>query len=63
MVLTPELAREWLDLTTSKEYAEQMVLLQGEPAGAFEWFKVSPGVGNVRNQSQSLIKPISEPFL
>jgi hypothetical protein len=35
-----------LDLTTPKEHAEQMVLLQGEPAAAFEWFKVSPGVGN-----------------
>ena len=63
MVLTPERAREWLDLTTPKEHAEQMVLLQGEPAAAFEWFKVSPGVGNVRNQGQSLIKPINEPFL
>lgn len=40
-----------------------MVLHQGEPAEVFEWFKVSPGVGNVRNQGQSLIKPINEPFL
>ena len=63
MVLTPELAREWLDPATPKERAEQMVLHQGEPAEVFEWFKVSPGVGNVRNQGQSLIKPINEPFL
>ena len=28
--------------------AEQMVLLQGEPAEVSEWFKVDTGVGNVR---------------
>ncbi|MDP1008099.1 SOS response-associated peptidase family protein, partial [Klebsiella pneumoniae] len=48
VVLTPDLAREWLDPTTPKERAEQMVLLQGEPAEAFEWFKVDMAVGNTR---------------
>ena len=33
-----------------------MVLLQGEPTEAFEWFKVEREIGNVRNQSQNLIK-------
>jgi putative SOS response-associated peptidase YedK len=42
-----ELAREWLDPVTPNERAEQMVLVQGEPAEAFECFNV----GNVRNQS------------
>lgn len=41
VVLTPELAREWLDPATPKERAEQMVLHQSEPAEAFEWFKVA----------------------
>ncbi|CRM59067.1 hypothetical protein [Pseudomonas sp. 24 E 1] len=34
-----------------------MVLHQGEPAEAFEWFKVSAAVGNVRNKDASLIRP------
>jgi putative SOS response-associated peptidase YedK len=59
VVLTPELAREWLDPATSKARAEQMALHQGEPATAFEWFKVDPAVGNVRKQGPELIRPIS----
>ncbi|WP_340052246.1 SOS response-associated peptidase family protein [Pseudomonas proteolytica] len=58
VVLTPELAREWLDPATLKERAEQIVLGQGEPAEAFEWFKVGTAVGNVRNQKDTLIAPI-----
>ena len=37
-----------------------MVLLQGEPTEAFEWFKVDRAIGNVRNQGPDLIKPIEE---
>ena len=58
VVLTPELAREWLDPATPKERAEQMVLHQGEPAEAFEWFKVNTAVGNVRNKGPELIQPM-----
>ena len=57
MVLTHDLAREWLDPATPKERAEQMVLHQGEPSETFEWFKVSTAVGNVRNKNASLIEP------
>jgi putative SOS response-associated peptidase YedK len=57
VILAPELAREWLDLATPKERAERMVLQPGEPADAFEWFKIDRGVGNVRNQGKSLITP------
>ncbi|CAI8797273.1 hypothetical protein EMIT0P12_20115 [Pseudomonas sp. IT-P12] len=32
---------------------QQMVLLEGEPSEAFEWFKVDRAVGNVRNQGAS----------
>ncbi|NWC06595.1 SOS response-associated peptidase [Pseudomonas sp. G1002] len=59
VVLTPDLAREWLDPATPKERAEQMVLQQGETAEAFEWFKVDRTVGNVRNIGSELIQPIS----
>jgi putative SOS response-associated peptidase YedK len=57
VVLTPDLARDWLDPATPKERAEQMVLHQGEPAETFEWFKVSSAVGNVRAKEASLILP------
>lgn len=57
VALNPELAREWLDPATPKEQAEQMVLLQGESAEYFEWFKVDPALGNVRNQGRQLIEP------
>ncbi|QAY85482.1 SOS response-associated peptidase family protein [Pseudomonas arsenicoxydans] len=60
VVLASELAREWLDPATPKERAEQMVLLQGEPAEAFEWFQVDRAVGNVRNQGPELIMPTSK---
>lgn len=59
VVLTPDLAREWLDPATPKERAEQMVLQQGEPSESFEWFKVDVEVGNVKNKQAGLIKPLS----
>ena len=57
VVLSPELAQEWLAPDTPKERAEQIVLLQGEPTEAFEWFKADRAVGNVRNQGAALIAP------
>jgi putative SOS response-associated peptidase YedK len=59
VVLTPDQAREWLDPATPKERAEQMVLHQGEPLEAFDWFKVDTAVCNVRNKGSELIQPIS----
>jgi putative SOS response-associated peptidase YedK len=61
VVLASDLAREWLDPATPKERAEQIVLYQGEPTEAFEWFRVSPCVGNVRNQGAELIAPMAGP--
>jgi len=58
VVLNPELAREWLDLATPKERAEQIVLHQGEPSEVFEWFKVDTAIGNVRNKGPELIRPL-----
>jgi putative SOS response-associated peptidase YedK len=59
IVLSPELAEEWLDPTTPRERAEQMALFQGEPSEVFEWFRVSKAIGNVRNQGHELIEPLA----
>ncbi|HCF3639703.1 SOS response-associated peptidase [Pseudomonas aeruginosa] len=55
VVLSPDLAREWLDPATPPERAEQIVLNQGEPSESFTWYAVDPAVGNVRNQGPQLI--------
>ncbi|HEK1648078.1 SOS response-associated peptidase family protein [Pseudomonas aeruginosa] len=57
VVLSPDLAREWLDPATPPERAEQIVLLHGEPSEAFTWYAVDAAVGNVRNQGPQLIAP------
>ncbi|WP_414155709.1 SOS response-associated peptidase [Pseudomonas sp. BNK-43-a] len=57
VVLEPELAREWIAAGMPSEHAEQIVLNLGEPSEAFEWYKVSTAVGNVRNQGPELIAP------
>ncbi|HCJ1266389.1 SOS response-associated peptidase family protein [Pseudomonas aeruginosa] len=57
VVLSPDLAREWLDPATPPERAEQIVLLHGEPSEAFTWYAIDPAVGNVRNQGAHLIEP------
>lgn len=57
VVLEPELAREWIAAGMPSEHAELMVLNLGEPSEAFECYKVSTAVGNVRNQGPELIAP------
>lgn len=57
MMLSPDLALEWIDPAAPKERAEQMVMLQGEPTEAFEWFKVDVAVGNARSEGPNLIAP------
>ncbi|MNI38909.1 putative SOS response-associated peptidase YedK [compost metagenome] len=57
VILSPELAREWLDPATPKDRAELMVLQKGEPTEAFEWFKVDRAIGNVRNQERDMLMP------
>jgi putative SOS response-associated peptidase YedK len=59
VVLSPGLAREWLDPGTPRERAEQMALLQAEGSDVFEWYKVGKAVGNVKNQSAALIEEAS----
>lgn len=58
VVLEPRLARQWLDLNTPKQQAEQMALSLGESVERFQWFRVSPAVGNVNNQDPGLIAPL-----
>ncbi|NMZ08524.1 hypothetical protein HBO07_08275 [Pseudomonas proteolytica] len=45
---------EWVD----EGQGEQMVLHQGEPAEAFEWFKVDTAKGNLQNRGPELIHRI-----
>lgn len=59
IVLSPELAEEWLDPATPRERAEQMALFEGEASEVFEWFRVTKAVGNVRNQGPELIEPLA----
>lgn len=58
VVLAPDLACEWMQPATPGEQAEQMALNLGEPAEAFEWYRVSTAIGNVRNQGAELIEPL-----
>lgn len=57
VVLSPDLACEWVQLNMAIEHAEQMALNLGEPAELFEWYRVTTAVGNVRNQGPNLILP------
>lgn len=57
VVLSPRLAREWINPATSKEQAGQLALSLGEQSEVFEWHRVSTAVGNVRNQGPDLILP------
>lgn len=58
VVLSPRLARQWIDPALPKEHAEQLALSLGEGPAEFEWYRVSTAVGNVRNQGQELISPL-----
>ncbi|KAF1003442.1 MAG: putative SOS response-associated peptidase YedK [Pseudomonas sp.] len=63
VVLSPDLAVEWIAAGMPSEHAEQIVLNLSEPAEAFEWYRVSIAVGNVQNQVARLIEPISVTLL
>ncbi|MBF8706257.1 SOS response-associated peptidase family protein [Pseudomonas putida] len=55
LVLTPEVARDWISPITSTERAEEIVRTGCRTAGDFKWHAVSREVGNVRNQGPELI--------
>lgn len=58
LVLTPDAAREWIDLNTTAERAEEIVRQGCRPATDFLWPPVSKQVGNVGNEGAELIKPV-----
>ncbi|MFG0505762.1 SOS response-associated peptidase family protein [Pseudomonas putida] len=60
LVLSPEVAREWLDPGTSPERAAAIIETGCRPAGDFRWYPVGKAVGNVRNQGPELIAPVNE---
>ncbi|WP_076386533.1 SOS response-associated peptidase family protein [Pseudomonas sp. A214] len=60
LVLTPELAREWIDPETSTDRAVKIAVEGCRPTADFTWYTVSKAVGNVRNQGSNLITPTEE---
>jgi putative SOS response-associated peptidase YedK len=60
LVLTAEVAGEWLDPATSPERAVSIVETACRPAEDFRWFPVGKAVGNVRNQGPLLIEPLND---
>ncbi len=61
LVLSPELAREWMDPSTDAIRAEEISKECCRPVEDFEWFPVGKAVGNVRNQGAELIEPAARP--
>ncbi|MBH3358766.1 SOS response-associated peptidase family protein [Pseudomonas guariconensis] len=58
LVLRPDLAREWIDPTTTAECAEEIAREGCRPAADFKWYPVSKQVGNAYNQGPHLIERI-----
>lgn len=57
LVLSPEMAREWLAPGISATRAQEIARAGCRPTDEFEWFKVSKAVGDVKNQGAELIEP------
>lgn len=60
LVLTPEMAREWLDPATTAARAAEIATTRSLPCDDFEWFRVDEAVGSARNQAADLIQPLDE---
>ncbi|WP_285350124.1 SOS response-associated peptidase family protein [Pseudomonas sp. ME-P-057] len=63
LVLTPELAREWIDPQTPTSRLQQIAQDGCRPVSDFRWHAVSKDVGNVRNDGARLIEPVEGPDL
>ena len=59
LVLTPDLANEWMDPATDAKRAEEIAMECCRPVDDFEWFAVDRAVGNVRNQGAQLVLPLA----
>lgn len=60
LVLAADTAREWLDPATTVERAAAIVQQGCRPAAEFHWYPVDKAVGNVRNDNETLIDPITD---
>uniref|UniRef100_A0A7C2BB96 Abasic site processing protein n=1 Tax=Pseudomonas graminis TaxID=158627 RepID=A0A7C2BB96_9PSED len=63
LVLTPELAREWVDPQTPVSRLAQIAQEGCRPVSDFRWHAVGKEVGNVRNEGAQLIEPVPGPDL
>ncbi|RZI69024.1 MAG: hypothetical protein EOP13_23595 [Pseudomonas sp.] len=63
LVLTPELAREWVDPQTPASRLAQIAQEGCRPVSDFHWHAVGKEVGNVRNEGAQLIEPLAGPDL
>lgn len=59
VVLSPQYANEWLNPETDSARAEEILFKHSRAAADFSWYPVSKAVGNVRNQGEGLIQPIT----
>lgn len=50
VILTPELAREWLQPNLTKDRAKELAKDLGQPADDFEWYPVSKDVWQCKKQ-------------
>lgn len=57
VVLTPDNARQWMNLDLSLEQAEILARSTSLPGDAFEWYAVDKEVNNVSNNGPHLIGP------
>jgi putative SOS response-associated peptidase YedK len=58
LVLTPEMALEWMDPVTDAVRAEAIAKDCCRPVEHFDWFQVGKAVGNVRSQGRELIERV-----
>lgn len=63
LVMTLEASREWLDPNTSPARAVELATRNTEPSEAFTWHPVEKSVGSVKNNTASLLEPISTPLV
>ncbi|QXH37410.1 SOS response-associated peptidase [Pseudomonas muyukensis] len=63
LVLSPALAREWIDPATPDERAAALLQTGCAPARCFKWYPVGKAVGNVRNDGPELIEALQLPLL
>ena len=63
VVLTAELAREWVDLRTEPTRASVIATESCRPAEDFVWYPVNKAIGNVKNQGHQLINPADADML